>query len=87
MLAEIGTSQFLHWMAMNSIDPFTEERADLRSAIVAHTQYMMHRGKGRQLKIGDFMPFAEDTSKITDVDQMAEAMLMLAKASEQGANK
>ena len=46
----------MEWRAEYNIEPFGEERADIRSAIVAHTVYAMQCGRGSNLKISDFMP-------------------------------
>lgn len=43
-------------MAYFGIDPFGEERADLRAGIVASTVANAHRSKGRAFRPKDFMP-------------------------------
>lgn len=44
-------------MAYAEVEPFGEERADLRMAIVAHTIYCGNRGKGSPaMTVKDFMP-------------------------------
>lgn len=49
--SELGT-----WAALYNIDPFDEERADLRAGIVASTLANIHRGKNTEpLSPFDFM--------------------------------
>lgn len=57
MLDGLTAEQFIRWMAYARLEPFGEERADLRSAIIAVTMANAWRGKGsRAFKIEDFMP-------------------------------
>ena len=57
MLGEMTEMQFQRWIAYSIIEPFGEERADLRSAIIACTMANMWRGqKQRPFKVDDFMP-------------------------------
>ena len=45
------------WMAYAALEPFGEERADLRAGIVAATLANVHRGeKQKAFKPSDFMP-------------------------------
>lgn len=44
-------------MAYFQIEPFGEDRADLRAGIIASTIYAMNKGKGgRAMSPADFMP-------------------------------
>ncbi len=55
---EISDAELQEWMAFYRLEPFGEERADLRAGIVASTVANVNRGKkGRALKPTDFMPF------------------------------
>lgn len=56
MLDGISSDQLIRWIAYAKIEPFGEERGDLRSAIVASTIANANRIKGRVFKIDDFMP-------------------------------
>ena len=57
MLAEMPVRIFREWIEYANVEPFGEERADLRSAIVAKTIVDMHRSrKSRRPKIEWFMP-------------------------------
>ena len=64
MLAKISYRQFLRWMAFNRLSPFGDERADLRSAIVACTVANARPRKrgSRSFKPADFMPFRKKRS-------------------------
>ena len=57
-------------MAVYRMEPFGEERADLRAGIIASTIANVNRGKkGRLSKPTDFMPFwkaAEERRKVLD---------------------
>lgn len=50
--------QLLAWMAYAELEPFGEERGDLRAGIIASTIANVNRDpkKGRPFKPGDFMP-------------------------------
>ena len=55
---ELPDSELLEWMIFYRLEPFGDERADLRAGIVASTVANANRGKrGRSLKPTDFMPF------------------------------
>jgi hypothetical protein len=57
MLSEMGANHFWEWVAFAKLEPFTEERADLRTGIIASTIANIHRGKRRKAyKPKDFMP-------------------------------
>ena len=49
----MSATQFRRWMDYAQAEPFGEERADLRSAIVAMT---VANSAGGKTKVGDFMP-------------------------------
>jgi len=54
---EISSAEFAEWQAYASIEPFGEERADLRSAIVACVIANSNRSKSQKaFKVKDFMP-------------------------------
>ena len=62
MLARMPAITFAEWMAFAKIEPFGEERADLRMGIIAAKLHNMWRGKNDPIaKPEDFMPkFEED---------------------------
>ncbi len=70
-LSEEMSDKELHdWMAFYRLEPFGDERADLRAGIIASTVANSNRGKrGETRKPTDFMPFrtaAEDRRKALD---------------------
>ena len=53
----MDSREFAEWIAFTQLDPFTEERADLRAGIVASTFANANLGKNQQpFKPSDFMP-------------------------------
>ena len=56
LLERVSARELSEWMAYAQMEPFGEERADLRAAIVAMTVANVNRGKGRAAKVEDFMP-------------------------------
>lgn len=56
MLSLMPQRVFREWIAYTEIEPWDEQRADWRAAMVAHTMYSMWRGKGPRRKLSDFMP-------------------------------
>lgn len=57
---EISDAELQEWMVFYRLEPFGEERADLRAGIVAATIANANRGKRRQaFKPTDFMPYAK----------------------------
>jgi hypothetical protein len=64
MLAEMTSSQLSEWMAYSKVEPFGEDRDDLRMGIVASTVANANRGKGKKpFKPQDFMPTFEVESE------------------------
>jgi hypothetical protein len=64
MLAEMTSTQFAEWMAYAQLEPWGEERADLRAGIVASTVANSMRGKkGKPFKPADFIPDFELVSE------------------------
>lgn len=57
MLEEITSRQLSEWMAYNEIEPFGEDRDDLRMGIIASTIANVNRSNGKKpYKPQDFMP-------------------------------
>lgn len=73
--------EFSHWVALYQMDPWGEERADLRNAMVCATLANIHRGKGsKRVTIGDYMPrFGEDVKESTET-MLAKARHMMRSA-------
>ena len=66
VLRDIDSRELSEWLAFYSLEPFGEERADLRSAQICAVNANLHGGKrSKKYKIADFMPFHQP-EKITD---------------------
>ncbi len=56
-MARCNSRQFAEWQAYYQLEPWGEERADLRAGIIASTIANVNRGKGqRAFTPSDFMP-------------------------------
>jgi len=73
LLERVDSREISEWMAFAKVEPFGEERADIRSAIIACTMANMWLGKNQKpYKITDFMPkFEPDEPQSTaDMDKI-----------------
>ena len=70
--ARMSSADFAEYVALNSIEPIGEERADLRAGIIAAT---IAGSQGARAKPIDFMPF----TKKRDGRQSPSEMLSLLK--------
>jgi hypothetical protein len=77
-LQEMTAPQMWHWLALNNIDPWTNDRQDLHSAIVA-TVIANTSGSKKKFKIDDFMPDWIDKKKATNTASMAAMLTSLFK--------
>ena len=60
MLRELTALQYAEWVMYYQVDPFGEQRADLRAGIIASTMSNRWRVKHEQsVQPIDFMPFAK----------------------------
>jgi len=67
MLREMTAREFAEWEAFYAIDPFGDQRADLRAGIVAATVSNRWRGRNEDPKApSDFMPFKQDVQQTPD---------------------
>lgn len=69
MLARIDSRELTEWMAYAAIEPFGEERADLRAGIIAATIANANRDPKKQPKPFQpeaFMPFREKREPTED---------------------
>lgn len=83
MMREVSERDFRQWMAYYSLEPFGEERADLRSAIVAATiANCMGGKKGRKYKPKDFMPFSGTTQTPKDHQSIMEGLAAMLTAKK-----
>ena len=56
-MSRCNARQFAEWRAYYQIEPWGEERADLRAGIIASTIANVNRGKGQKAFMpSDFMP-------------------------------
>ena len=61
LLGAITSRQFAEWQAFYALDPFGDQRADLRAGIVCATMSNRWRGKNENPKEPlDFMPFRQE---------------------------
>lgn len=57
MAAMMPLDLYIEWMAYARLNPFGEERKDMRAAMVSMTMANIWRGKNRRaFKLTDFMP-------------------------------
>lgn len=78
MLEAMPLPLFYEWMAYYNEEPFGEERADVRSAIVAQTVANRHRGKHeRPHKLSSFLPKFGEEKKVQRPKQSRSEMEML----------
>lgn len=64
MLSRIDSREFSEWQAYYSIDPFGDQRADLRNAILCSTVLAPHVEKGKTgPKPSEFMLFQDKESE------------------------
>ena len=70
------SAQLAEWMAFAQLEPWGEERADLRAGIVASTVANVNRGKGQKtLTPQHFMPeFEPETEEQAAARMLAQAM-------------
>ena len=72
--------QFRRWAEFAEVEPFGEERGDLRAGIVASVVANVNRGKNtRPFKASDFMPRFERPKKQTG-EQMRNIFAAFARA-------
>lgn len=67
--ARVDTHEFIEWIAFNEIDPWTPDRDDARSGIIAATvANAAPFRKGRGYKATDFMPNFGKNRRQSDED-------------------
>ena len=78
----ISAPDFALYMAYDHIDPFSEQRADLRSAIIACVMANAFAAKGKKFKVSEFMAvYSEPKNKMTD-DQLFQQMMSITIAAK-----
>jgi hypothetical protein len=63
----LGAHEFAEWMAYYQVEPFGEDRADLRMAQIA--ALIFNAWFSGEKTIGDFMPFADPPSQSGSVQR------------------
>lgn len=82
LLSQITSRQFGEWMAYYNVEPFGDNRADLRSGILASVFANIYRKKGaKQYTPADFMPkfgcpYATRTKERRTSKQMPDPQLL-----------
>lgn len=81
MLRELTARQYLEWLAFYGIDPWGEQRADLRAGIVAATMSNRWRGKHEEAaEPVDFMPFRQEPEQTPqDIKRTLKSILARVK--------
>jgi len=67
MLGQITWRQFLEWEAFSELEPFDEERADIRSAQIVAALANIHRDRKKRrtpFKLSDFLLQFGDSTKV-----------------------
>ena len=66
LMARLSHRAWLDWCAYFEAEPWGEERADVRSAIVAATTYNMSRARGQAARpVRDFMAHPPPRADVT----------------------
>ena len=74
MLDEMSSDELTEWAAFYRLDPWGEQRADLRQAMTTAATVNVHCGKGKGVKAQDFMPYTQKAAQTPE--QIIEAMRM-----------
>lgn len=72
LLDDLDAAELHEWIAYYGLDPWTEDRADLRAGVVAAVIANTHTKKGR-FKPSDFMPKYEPPRRLSGADLKAMA--------------
>ena len=73
---ELSSHELSEWMAYYRLEPFGEERADLRAGIIASTVVnCTPRKSPRQYRPADFMPQFDRPNVEHDPEQKAERLM------------
>jgi len=70
---------FHEWIEYTELEPWDEQRADWRAAMVAHTMYSMWRGKGPRRKLADFLPKFKKRTALRSPKDVLKAMVNLTR--------
>ena len=78
-------SEFHQWVAYYEIEPFGEERADLRNAILAAT--VARIGGNKNAEVSDFMPTFTKQRKKQTTQEQANLFAAFAKAHNESMSR
>ena len=79
-MTRCNSREFAEWRAFFELEPWGEERADLRAGIIASTIANVNRSKGKAFSPGDFMPEFDKPARTQQTPQeMAAVMNLFAK--------
>ena len=70
------------WMAYYEVEPFGEERADYRSAMIAWVLASIYAKKGHKPKIEDFMPFQDKTKRQQTAGEIQSMLHMISSTAK-----
>lgn len=89
MLRRMDSAELSEWIAYHGLNPFGEQRGDLRAGIIASVIANANRGKGtRSFKPSDFMPkFGDKAKKRQTGDEMMAIFKMFVQAQNAYANR
>lgn len=73
---EVSAEEFGEWVALFSAEPWGEERADFRAAIVASTVANCHAQGRKQFKAEDFMPRYGKPKRRQSIDEMQSRIML-----------
>jgi len=84
MLSRMDSRELAEWAAYYSVEPFGEERGDLRAGIVASVIANVNRGKNvKAYGPQDFMPYAKkESSELDEVMALKSFLLTKTKRSK-----
>lgn len=68
--SRISSAEFAEWIAYDRIDPYGQERADLRAGMIASTIANFSTVKGKQFTAADFMPDFLNRKRKQTVEEM-----------------
>lgn len=82
----ISAEEFAEWVAFFTAEPWGEERADLRSGIIAATVANCHAQGRKQFHAEDFMPTFGKPKRRQAIEEM-QSRMMLACSMNQSVKK
>lgn len=74
LLARIDSLELTEWMAAYNVEPWGEDRSDLRAGIVASTVANCHSTKGHEFKPSDFIPQFVEMEKPQQTPEQMQRM-------------